>query len=172
MSECINKLTSSIKCWQLYACAHLCMYIVLRVPAYLCVRADAGESALCAQPMSLWHRGLFHVPKARRGSEWSGGLEPGLAHCCPLSRASGNQSTTGRPSPSAHALGKCFRAWGVAAQSGRPERARPCARCNATVADRAVEPFRWRGSVDSHTEWCHSKESCRLRRCVLRDVDI
>lgn len=47
------------------------------------------------------------MPEAGRGSEWSGGLEPGLTHCCPLSRAPGSQSTPGRPSLSAPALGKC-----------------------------------------------------------------
>lgn len=85
-----------------------------------CVLAGARESALCVQPMSLWHRGPFHVPEAGRGSEWSGGLEPGLTHCCPLSGAPGSQSTPGRPGPSAPALGKCFGVWGwqpkVAAQ--------------------------------------------------------
>lgn len=51
------------------------------------------------------------MPEARRGSEWSGGLEPGLTHCCPLSSTPGSQSTPGRPGPSATALGKCFGAW-------------------------------------------------------------
>ena len=56
------------------------------------------------------------MPEAGRGYEWSGGLEPGSTHCCPVSRALGSQSTPGRPSPSATALGKCFGAWGWQAE--------------------------------------------------------
>lgn len=80
----------------------------------------ATDSTLCVQPVGLWHRGLFHVTQTGRGFEWSGGLEPGLAHCCPLSGAPGSQSTPGRPGLFAPALGKCFTARGwqpeVAAQ--------------------------------------------------------
>lgn len=73
----------------------------------------ATDSTLCVQPVGLWHRGLFHVTQTGRGFEWSGGLEPGLAHCCPLSGAPGSQSTPGRPGLFAPALGKCFtgRGW-------------------------------------------------------------
>lgn len=117
-SECVIHYVSDL-CRRL--CTHTCACISYSrcVCQSVCV-AGAREPALCVQSMTLWHRGLFHVPRTRRGSEWSGGLEPGLAHCCPLSRAPGSQSTPGRPGPSAPALGICFRAWGwqleVAAQ--------------------------------------------------------
>ena len=84
------------------------------------ILAWATDSTLCVQAVGLWHRGLFHVTQTGRGFEWSGGLEPGITHCCPLSGAPGSQSTPGRPGLSAPALGKCFTAWGwqpkVAAQ--------------------------------------------------------
>lgn len=121
-SECVICLKSLPVC--VCTCTHKPVHAACMagVCACLCgvILAWATDSTLCVQPVGLWHRGLFHVTQTGRGFEWSGGLEPGIAHCCPLSGAPGSQSTPGRPGLSAPALGKCFTAWGwqpkVAAQ--------------------------------------------------------
>lgn len=55
--------------------------------------------------------------------------------------------------------GKVFHGPGVAARSGRPVRGRTSAHDDGASRGAAVQPCRWQDGVDSHTEWCHSKES-------------
>lgn len=79
----------------------------------------------CAVCDFMAQEALSCAPRTRRGCEWSGGSEPGIAHRRPLSRAPGSQSTPGWGGLAARPplWGYVFRALGVAAGSGRPERA-------------------------------------------------
>lgn len=123
-SKCVICLKSLPVCVCVYLHTYTCTCVLYGrcVCMLVCgvILVWATDLTLCVQPVGLWHRGLFHVTQTGRGFEWSGGLEPGLAHCCPLSGAPGSQSTPGRPGLFAPALGKCFTAWGwqpeVAAQ--------------------------------------------------------
>lgn len=54
----------------------------------------------------------------------------------PTVRSSGQPVNAREAWPFCHCSGEVFRGLGVAAQSGRPERARPCAQCDATAARR------------------------------------
>lgn len=102
-----------------------------------------------------------------------GGLGARAHTLLPTVRSSGQPVNAREAWPFCPCSGEVFRGLGVAAQSGRPERARPCAHYDATAAGRAeeggvkgglsgaAEPCGWQGSVDSPTEWCHSLEGCR-----------
>lgn len=36
--------------------------------------------------------------------------------------------------------------------------------------EEALKPCRWKGSVDSYTEWCHSKEGCVRKSVITKEV--
>ncbi len=66
-----------------------------------------------------------------------GGLGARAHTLLPTVRSSGQPVNAREAWPFCPCSGEVFRGLGVAARSGRPERARPCAHCNTAAAGRA-----------------------------------
>lgn len=94
----------------------------------LCVCGRAGRAAaLSVQSVTLWHRRLFHVPPGPGEAVSGQGARSQGSHTaahCPGLRAASQRRGGGGGWPLGPPLwGYVFRALGVAAGSGRPERA-------------------------------------------------
>lgn len=161
-------------CRRVRARAHTCTFN-LCAPVHLCAFASWLKSLLFVNSPWVYDTGgSFMCPRLGEGlsgrAAWSQGSHT-AAHCPALRAASQRQ---GGLAPLPLLLGSVSGPGGGSPKWPPRESQALCpiwwCSCMESRGEEALKPCRWKGSVDSYTEWCHSKEGCVRKSVITKEM--